>query len=46
MKAMMRKDTIRRIRKKRKQENWHEGLNCFFEESVRRGLERAQARMQ
>jgi enoyl-CoA hydratase/carnithine racemase len=46
MKALMRMDTTNRIRKKLKQENWHEGLNCFFREDVRKALEFAQASMQ
>ena len=46
IKKLMRLDTMTRIRKKLKEEDWHEGLNCFFEEDVRQTLEFVQAGMQ
>ncbi|MBC2716807.1 MAG: enoyl-CoA hydratase/isomerase family protein [Desulfobacteraceae bacterium] len=45
MKQLLRMDTARRIQKKLKEENWHEGLNCFFREDVRQTLEFVQASM-
>ena len=45
MKALMRQDTTDRIRKKLNQENWHDGLNCFFRNDVRQALEFVQASM-
>ncbi len=45
MKQLLRMDTARRIQKKLKEENWHDGLNCFFREDVRQTLEFVQASM-
>jgi len=45
MKRMLRMDTARRIEKKLKEENWHEGMNSFFKEDVRQTLEFVQASM-
>lgn len=45
MKKLLRMDTARRIAKKLKEENWHDGLNCFFREDVRQTLEFVQASM-
>ena len=45
MKKLLRMDTARRIVKKLKEENWHDGLNCFFKEDVRQTLEFVQASM-
>jgi enoyl-CoA hydratase/carnithine racemase len=46
MKELMRMDTACRIRDKLKQENWHDGLNCFFKDDVRQALKLVQASMQ
>lgn len=46
MKKLMRLDTVNRIKQKLKEENWHEGLNCFFKDDVRQTLEFVQASMQ
>ena len=46
IKKLMRLDTVNRIRKKLKEEDWHEGLNCFFDDDVRQTLEFVQATMQ
>ena len=46
MKHLLKLDTVNRIRKKLAEENWHEGLNCFFREDVRQTLEFVQASMQ
>lgn len=39
-------DTVRRISRKLQEENWRDGLNCFFQEDVRQTLEFVQASMQ
>ncbi len=46
MKQLLKMDTVNRIRKKLAEENWHEGLNCFFKDDVRQTLEFVQASMQ
>jgi len=46
MKELLKMDTARRIRRKLDEENWHAGLNCFFQEDVRQTLEFVQASMQ
>lgn len=46
MKQLLRMDAANRIRKKLKEENWHEGLNCFFQDTVRQTLQFVQASMQ
>ncbi len=46
MKELLKLDTARRIRQKLDTENWHAGLNCFFQEDVRQTLEFVQASMQ
>lgn len=46
MKELLRKDTVSRIRTKLAEENWHAGLDCFFQEDVRQTLEFVQASMQ
>ncbi len=46
MKQLLRMDTARRIRKKLAEENWQEGMSCFFDSSVRQTLEFVQASMQ
>ncbi len=46
MKRLMRMDTVRRIRKKLKEENWQEGMSCFFKDDVRQALEFVHASMQ
>lgn len=46
MKEMLRKDTVNRIRKKLVEENWHVGMECFFQKDVRGTLEFVQASMQ
>ncbi len=46
MKELLKMDTARRIRRKLQEENWQEGLNCFFSEEVRQTLEFVQASMQ
>ena len=46
MKQLLKMDTVNRIRKKLVEENWHEGLNCFFRDDVRQTLEFVQASMQ
>ncbi len=45
MKNLLRMDTARRIEKKLKEENWHEGMDIFFKEDVRQVLEFVQASM-
>lgn len=45
MKQLLRMDTARRIARKLKEENWHEGMNCFFKDDVRQTLEFVQASM-
>jgi len=45
MKNLLRMDTARRIEKKLKEENWHEGMDIFFKEDVRQTLEFVQASM-
>jgi len=45
MKQMLRMDTARRIQKKLKEENWHDGMNSFFKDDVRKALEFVQASM-
>jgi len=45
MKKLMRLDTVNRIKQKLKTEDWHEGLNCFFQDDVRQTLEFVQASM-
>lgn len=45
IKEVMRMDTVKRIRKKLKEENWHDGLDCFFQEDVRQTLAFVQAGM-
>ena len=45
IKKLMRLDTAKRIQNKLKEENWHEGLSCFFKEDVRQTLEFVQASM-
>jgi len=45
MKNLLRMDTARRIQKKLKEENWHEGMDIFFKEDVRQVLEFVQASM-
>lgn len=46
MKELLRMDTVRRISRKLQEENWRDGLNCFFQEDVRQTLEFVQASMQ
>jgi enoyl-CoA hydratase/carnithine racemase len=46
MKQLLRMDVAARIRKKLKEENWHEGLTCFFDDNVRQTLQFVQASMQ
>jgi len=46
MKELLRMDTARRIQRKLQDENWREGLACFFQEDVRQTLEFVQASMQ
>jgi enoyl-CoA hydratase/carnithine racemase len=46
MKKMLRMDTARRITRKLKEENWHDGMNSFFKDDVRQTLEFVQASMQ
>lgn len=46
MKQLLKMDTVNRIRKKLAEENWHDGLNCFFRDDVRQTLEFVQASMQ
>jgi len=46
MKQLLKMDTAARIRKKLDEEEWHEGLNCFFRDDVRKTLEFVQASMQ
>ena len=45
MKKLLRMDTARRIQRKLKEEDWHDGLNCFFRDDVRQTLEFVQASM-
>lgn len=46
MKELLRQDTAARIRNKLADKQWHEGLDCFFDENVRQTLEFVQASMQ
>ncbi|MGM0451538.1 MAG: enoyl-CoA hydratase/isomerase family protein [Thermodesulfobacteriota bacterium] len=46
MKELARQDVVRRIRTKLAEENWHDGLDCFFRDDVRQTLEFVQASMQ
>ena len=46
MKELLKMDTARGIRRKLQEENWREGLNCFFQDDVRQTLEFVQASMQ
>jgi hypothetical protein len=41
----MRMDTVQRIQKKLKEENWHDGMDCFFQDDVRQTLSFVQASM-
>jgi enoyl-CoA hydratase/carnithine racemase len=45
IKQLMRMDTVSRIRKKLKEENWHDGMDCFFQDDVRQTLAFVQASM-
>jgi len=45
MKQLLRLDTAKRIERKLKEMDWHDGLTIFFKEDVRRALEHAQAGM-
>lgn len=46
IKKLMRLNAVNRIRKKLKEEDWHKGLDCFFDDDVRQTLEFVQASMQ
>ena len=46
MKELLKMDTARRISRKLAEENWQDGMNCFFQEDVRQTLEFVQASMQ
>lgn len=46
LKYAMKKDVARRIRTALVEENWKEGMNCFFDKNVRATLEFVQAGMQ
>lgn len=46
MKELLKMDTARRISQKLQEENWQDGLKCFFQEDVRQTLEFVQASMQ
>lgn len=46
MKELLKMDTARRIRRKLQEENWQDGLKCFFQDEVRQTLEFVQASMQ
>lgn len=46
IKKLMRLNAVNRIRKKLKEEDWHKGLDCFFDDDVRQTLEIVQASMQ
>jgi enoyl-CoA hydratase/carnithine racemase len=46
MKQLLRMDVAARIRRKLREENWHEGLTCFFDDNVRQTLQFVQAGMQ
>jgi len=43
LKEVMKKEYAEKIQKKLKEENWQEGMNCFFEKSVRDILTLVQA---
>ncbi|RJP86734.1 MAG: enoyl-CoA hydratase/isomerase family protein [Desulfobacteraceae bacterium] len=45
IKQLMRMDTVQRIQKKLKEENWHDGMDCFFQDDVRQTLSFVQASM-
>jgi enoyl-CoA hydratase/carnithine racemase len=45
MKNLLRMDTARRIQRKLKEENWHDGMSIFFKEEIRQTLEFVQAGM-
>jgi len=45
IKQLMRMDTVRRIQKKLKEENWQDGMDVFFREDVRQTLAFVQAGM-
>lgn len=45
IKQLMRMDTVRRIQKKLKEENWQDGMDGFFKEDVRQTLAFVQAGM-
>ncbi|MFP4194766.1 MAG: enoyl-CoA hydratase/isomerase family protein [Desulfosalsimonas sp.] len=45
MKQLLRSDAVERIRRKKEQENWQEGLEGLFREDVRQTLEFVQASM-
>jgi enoyl-CoA hydratase/carnithine racemase len=45
IKQLMRMDTVRRIQKKLKEENWQEGMDGFFKEDVRQTLAFVQSGM-
>jgi enoyl-CoA hydratase/carnithine racemase len=46
IKKLMRLSTVNRIRKKLQEEDWHKGLDCFFQDDVRQALEFVQSSMQ
>mgnify|MGYP006304471887 CR=1 FL=1 len=46
MKELLRMDTVSRISRKQKEENWRDGLHCLLTEDVRQTLEFVQASMQ
>ncbi len=46
LKYLLRKDAVENMRRKLAEENWHEGMDCFFRDDVRQTLEFVQAGMQ
>jgi enoyl-CoA hydratase/carnithine racemase len=46
LKYLLRKDAVASMRRKLAEENWHEGMDCFFRDDVRQTLEFVQAGMQ
>lgn len=43
LKHLLRMDAVARMRRKLAEENWHEGMDCFFRDDVRKTLEFVQA---
>ncbi len=46
LKHLLRMDAVAGMRRKLAEENWHEGMDCFFRDDVRKTLEFVQASLQ